>query len=296
MPGSKDSSGNSVEIVSGLGALRSRYDALLCDIWGVVHNGMTPFNEAISALQAWRASGGVVVLITNAPRPSKSLLPQFKEIGVPFDIYDYMVSSGDVTRVELERFRGRRVFHLGPDRDHSLLDGLDLEKTSLEDAEFILCSGLFDDETETPDNYIDLLTIARERQLEMICANPDIVVQRGDRLIYCGGALAEAYGKSGGKATYAGKPHAPIYDHCLDLIGGDGSSQLDRKRILVVGDGPKTDIKGAIDQGFDSLFIGGGIHSDDCFNPDGGLDQIGMGEVFGLEGNWPTWAMPWLVS
>lgn len=290
---------NNVEIVSGLGSLRQRYDALLCDIWGVVHNGQTPFGEAIAALQAWRASGGLVVLITNAPRPSKLLLPQFDEIGVPLDIYDHMASSGDVTRVELERFRGRPVFHLGPERDQSLLDGMELKKTSLEDAEFILCSGLFDDETETPDDYEALLAQALERQLEMICANPDIVVQRGDKLIYCGGALADAYEKIGGQATYAGKPHAPIYDHCLDLIvskSGDASGQIKRERILVVGDGPKTDIKGAIDQGFDSLFIGGGIHSKDCFDPDGGLDQSGMGEVFGSEGSWPTYAMPWLVG
>lgn len=293
------SSQNSVEIVSGLGALRDRYDALLCDIWGVVHNGKTPFGEAIAALQAWRSSGGQVVLITNAPRPSKLLLPQFDEIGVPHDIYDHLASSGDVTRVELERFRGRSVFHLGPARDQPLLDGMDFKKTSLEDADFILCSGLFDDETETPDDYEDLLAQALERQLEMICANPDIVVQRGDKLIYCGGALAEAFEKIGGQATYAGKPHAPIYDHCLDLIrrdSGDGSRQIRRERILVVGDGPKTDIRGALDQGFDSLFIGGGIHSKDCFNPDGGMDQTGMSEVFGPEGNWPTWAMPWLVD
>lgn len=149
---------NSVEIVSGLGALRDRYDALLCDIWGVVHNGREPFREAVAALQAWRASGGQVVLITNAPRPSSSLLPQFDQIGVPHDICDHMASSGDVTRVELERFRGRSVFHLGPERDQPLLDGMDLKKTSLESADFILCSGLFDDETETPEDYEDLLT------------------------------------------------------------------------------------------------------------------------------------------
>lgn len=284
-------SGNSVKIVSGLGALRERYDALLCDIWGVVHNGETPFGEAVSALQSWRCSGGKVVLITNAPRPSASLVPQFDALGVPHDIYDHMASSGDVTRVEMERFRGRTVFHLGPERDGPLLEGLDFRKGSLDEADFILCSGLFDDETETPDDYEALIGQALDLKLEMICANPDIVVQRGDRLIYCGGAIAHAYEERGGKATYAGKPHAPIYDHCLDLIG-----EVTRERVLVVGDGPKTDIKGAIDQGFDSLFIGGGIHADDCFDATGKLDEGGMGEVFGLEGSWPTYAMPWLVQ
>lgn len=289
------SSRNQIKIVTGLATLRAHYDALLCDIWGVVHNGKAPFAEAIEALQAWRATGGQVVLITNAPRPSPLLLPQFDEIGVPHDVWDHMASSGDVTRVELERFRGHKVFHLGPERDGPLLEGLDLEKTSLEEADFILCSGLFDDETETPDDYSDLLTVALGRELEMICANPDIVVQRGDKLIYCGGAIAEAYEERGGKATYAGKPHAPIYDHCLGLIAGV-SGKVQRERVLVVGDGPKTDIRGALNQGFDSLFIGGGIHSEDCFNPDGSLDEAGMGQVFGLEGNWPTFAMPWLVS
>lgn len=289
------SSGGKVEIVQGLGTLRECYDALLCDIWGVVHNGMAPFPEAIRALQSWRASGGQVVLITNAPRPSLSLVPQFDKIGVPHDIYDHMTSSGDVTRVELERFRGCKVFHLGPERDNPLLDGLDLEKTSLEDADFILCSGLFDDETETPDDYDDFLQEALGHGLEMVCANPDIVVQRGDKLIYCGGAIAQAYEERGGKATYAGKPHAPIYDHCLGLIA-TRSGKMPRERVLVVGDGPKTDIRGALKQGFDSLFIGGGIHSEDCFNSDGGLDQEGMEEVFGSDGNWPTFAMPWLVK
>lgn len=289
------SSRNQMEIVTGLATLRAHYDVLLCDIWGVVHNGKAPFAGAIEALQAWRATAGQVVLITNASRPSQLLLPQFDEIGVPHDIYDHLASSGDVTRVELERFRGHKVFHLGPERGGPLLEGLDLEKTSLEEADFILCSGLFDDETETPDDYSDLLTAALGRELEMVCANPDIVVQRGDTLIYCGGAIAEAYEERGGQATYAGKPHAPIYDHCLGLIAGV-SGKVQRERILVVGDGPKTDIRGALNQGFDSLFIGGGIHSEDCFNPDGSLDEAGMGQVFGLEGNWPTFAMPWLVS
>lgn len=283
--------GNSVEMVSGLGDLRERYDALLCDIWGVVHNGVTAFPEAVRALQAWRAEGGLVVLITNAPRPSASLVRQFDTIGVPHDTYDHKASSGDVTRVEMERFRGGRMFHVGPERDAPLFEGLDFQLTSLEDADFILCSGLYDDETETPDDYEDFLRQALDYKLEMICANPDIVVQRGDRLVYCGGAIAQAYADRGGKATYAGKPHAPIYDHCLGLIDG-----VKRERVLVVGDGPMTDIKGAIDQGFDSLFIGGGIHSDDCFDDEGKLDEDGMVEVFGSEGHWPTFAMPWLVG
>lgn len=284
-------SGSSVRIVSGLDSLRERYDALLCDIWGVIHNGEAVFDEAIGALQSWRASGGQVILITNAPRPSSSLQPQFDALGVPADVYDHKTSSGDVTRVEMERFRGKSVFHLGPERDGPLLDGMDFTKTSLEDADFILCSGLFDDEAETPDDYKDFIGQALELNLEMICANPDIVVQRGDRLIYCGGAIAHAYAQRGGKATYAGKPHAPIYDHCLGLI-----ADVKRERVLVIGDGPKTDIKGAIDQGFDSLFIGGGIHADDCFDASGRLDDAGMSDVFGLEGNWPTYAMPWLVK
>jgi HAD superfamily hydrolase (TIGR01459 family) len=284
-----------VEIVSGLMELSEKYDALLCDIWGVVHNGIEPFEAAIDALQAYRKNGGRVVLITNAPRPSASLFPQFDQIGVPHDIYDHVVSSGDVTRQALERFRGANVFHLGPERDAPLLEGLDLAKTKLADAAFILCSGLFDDETETPEDYKDFLEEALALNMEIICANPDIVVQRGDRLIYCGGAIASAYEEIGGLSTYAGKPHTPIYDHCFMLLK-QGGWKPDRARALVVGDGPKTDIRGAQNQGFDSLFIGGGIHSEDCFTQDGTLDEKGMHEVFGEEGSWPTFALPWLVE
>lgn len=284
-----------VRIISGLMSLRADFDVLLCDIWGVVHNGVDPFPDAISALQAWRQAGGKVVLITNAPRPSKGLFAQFDSIGVPHDIYDHIVSSGDVTQHVLLTHAGEKVFHLGPERDDMLLEGLGLEKAPFEEADFILCSGLFDDETETPADYVDLIGQAKARNLEMICANPDIVVQRGDRLIYCGGAIASAYEEAGGRATYAGKPHAPIYDHCLALLEQDGFV-ADRARTLVIGDGPKTDIRGALRQGFASLFIGGGIHSEDCFHADGSLDEKGMHEVFGEEGSYPTYAMPWLAQ
>ena len=285
---------SNVRIINSLADLRPSYDALLCDIWGVVHNGIDPFPKAIEALQAFRKSGGKVALITNAPRPSQTLHPQFDAIGVPHDIYDHIVSSGDVTRHELVRFKGHKVFHLGPERDQPLLDGMDLETSKLADADFILCSGLFDDETETPDDYADLIQAAKARDLEMICANPDIVVQRGDQLIYCGGAIAQAYEVAGGKTTYAGKPHAPIYDHCLDLLI-EGGAKVMRTTTLVIGDGPKTDIRGGVLQGFDSLFIGGGIHAKDCFHDDGSLDEKGMNDVFGEEGSFPTYASPWLL-
>jgi HAD superfamily hydrolase (TIGR01459 family) len=245
-----------------LDALMDRYDVLLCDVWGVLHNGVDSFAAASSALSRARQAGLTVVLITNAPRPFAGVAQQIHALGVPEASYDRIVTSGDVTR-ELIRNAPRQIFHLGPDRDETLYDGLDIELVEEREADVIVCTGFFDDETETPEDYAEMLTRLRSRNLPFICANPDIVVERGDRLIWCAGALARDYGQLGGRTLIAGKPHRPIYEASVAAAEAVRGKPVDRSRILAIGDGMLTDIKGADQFGIDALYISGGIHAGD---------------------------------
>ena len=259
--------------IDGLRALQKSYDVLLCDIWGVIHNGEQAFPEACATLSQWRASRGPVILISNSPRPSPGVIEQMDDLGVPREAWSGIVTSGDVTRVLLTERAPGPVFALGPDRDAPLYDGLDLRFTSLEEAAFISCTGLVEDETETPEDYRAMLTAPAARGVEMICANPDIVVQRGERMIWCGGALARLYVSLGGRAIMAGKPHAPIYERCIAVANQLTGRTVGRSRVLVVGDVIETDIAGANRQGLDVLFIGGGIHGSAAITRNGRLDQ-----------------------
>src|SRR5271170_5919965 len=212
-----------VRQISGLGEISDRYDAILCDIWGVLHNGLASFAPASAALASFRRRGGVVVLITNAPRPSPPIHRQVLRLGVPPEAFDAIVTSGDVTIGLMEAQAGDRVLHIGPGRDLSLFDAVTVagdgrpRVVSLAYAQYALCTGLRNDETETPDDYEPELRAISDRGMTMICANPDIVIHRGDTLIYCAGALARRYEELGGPVIYAGKPHAPIYDRGLGL-------------------------------------------------------------------------------
>ena len=261
------------EFIHRLRDLAGRYDVLLCDIWGVVHDGCEANRAACDTLAEWREMRGPVILISNSPRPAPDVIEQMDELHVPRRAWSGVVTSGDVTRVLLSDRGPGPVFVLGPARDEPLYDGLGLVFSSLEDAAFISCTGLVDDEVETPEDYRLMLTRAVGRDLEMICANPDIVVQRGDRLIYCGGALAKLYAELGGRAVMAGKPHAPIYDRCLAVAAELRGGPVDSSRILAIGDGVATDIAGANRQGLDVLFIGGGIHGAHAIMRDGRLDE-----------------------
>jgi HAD superfamily hydrolase (TIGR01459 family) len=245
-----------------LDALMDRYDVLLCDVWGVLHNGVDSFAAASSALSRARQAGLTVVLITNAPRPFAGVAQQIHALGVPEASYDRIVTSGDVTR-ELIRNAPRQIFHLGPDRDETLYDGLDIELVEEREADVVVCTGFFDDETETPEDYAEMLTRLRSRNLPFICANPDIVVERGDRLIWCAGALARDYSQLGGRTLIAGKPHRPIYEASVAAAEAVRGKPVDRSRILAIGDGMLTDIKGADQFGIDALYISGGIHAGD---------------------------------
>ncbi|WAP70300.1 TIGR01459 family HAD-type hydrolase [Jiella pelagia] len=234
------------------------YDAIFCDIWGVVHNGLAKHAAAERALAAARAGGAKVVLITNAPRQADGVIAQLDSFGLSRDAYDAIVTSGDVTRALIGRAEGP-VFHVGPSRDVDLFDGLDVELTKdPARARAVVATGLFDDETETPEDYRDLIAAFRQNDLPMICANPDIVVHRGEKLVYCAGAVARAYEEAGGTVSMAGKPYPPIYAEAHRLAG-----TTEKSRILAIGDGLATDIRGANDAGLDVLLITGGIHGQD---------------------------------
>ena len=236
---------------------------LLCDVWGVVHNGIAAFAPACEALRAFRAGGGTVIMITNAPRPGATVGRILDRLGVPREAYDAITSSGDVTRGIVERRLGDRVFHLGPARDLPIFAGLEVDFAPVESADYVVCSGLFDDLVETPENYRELLAAIRSRDLFMVCANPDVVVERGDTLIYCAGALADAYAALGGEVLYCGKPYAPIYQAALASAAAVRGGGLPLARVLAIGDSVRTDLKGAAAFGIDCLFVISGIHAEE---------------------------------
>ena len=193
-------------------SLSERYPVWFCDVWGVVHNGHVPFAASVSTLARHRANGGTVILVTNSPRSRQGVEIQLREIGVAPESHDLVVTSGDVTRDLIVKRGGGQLFHLGPARDHSILDGLDVALTTLDQARSVLCTGLFDDTKDTLESYDALLADMAGRALPMICANPDKIVRSGDRILYCAGSLAERYAARGGKVLMAGKPFPPIYD------------------------------------------------------------------------------------
>jgi len=254
-------------LVPGLSHIAPAYTGILCDVWGVLHNGVATFDGAHQALSAFRReTGGSVVLITNAPRPNEPIHGQLAGLGVARDAYDAIVTSGDVTRQMLRDQAGKNAFHLGPDRDLPLYDGLGLTFTGADEAGFISCTGLFNDEEETPDDYRGQLEGFALRKLPMICANPDIVVDRGNRLIWCAGALARLYEDLGGEVHILGKPHAPIYKAAMAKLAELRGEPVDKRQVLAIGDGLPTDIRGAVSQDIDVLFTTAGIHAAD-FGP-----------------------------
>src|SRR5437763_14450513 len=230
-----------LRFVEHLRELVAGVDVVLSDIWGVVHNGLEPLPEACAALHAFREQGGTVILITNAPRPADSVQRQLRKLHVPDQAYDAIVSSGDLTRHFVADHPGRKVYWLGPERDNSIYRGLDPVLAPLDQADYIVCTGLFDDETETPEDYRSMLSKARDRKLTLICANPDIVVERGDRLIYCAGAVAELYRELGGEGIFYGKPHRPIYERAIELDAEWRGRAVQLKRVLAIGDSVRTD-------------------------------------------------------
>src|SRR6476620_5874833 len=272
-----------LRFVERLRALVAGVDVLLSDIWGVVHNGLVSFPEACEALHSFRKHGGTVILIANAPRPADSVQRQLRKLGVADQVYDIIVSSGDLTRHFVADHPGRKVFWLGPERDNSIYRGLDPPLAPLEQADYIICTGPFDDETESAEDYRTMMMRARERKLLLICANPVIVVERGDRLIYCAGAIAELYRELGGEVTFYGKPHRPIYQRAMVLAAERRGQPIELNRVLAIGDSVRTDLAGAHGFGIDCLFVTRGIHAEDFE----GIDQLDPASVKELFGNPP---------
>jgi HAD superfamily hydrolase (TIGR01459 family) len=254
--------------LSLLSEIAGDYDAVLSDVWGVVHNGIAAHPTAVEALRRYREGGGRVVLITNAPRPAPPIIDMLDRMHVPRDAYDAVVSSGDVTRAMLVPYRGKTLHYVGPEHDNDgLFEGLDITLGPPEDAKAVIVTDL-DNDDQTPDDYTDRITTWLARKLPMICANPDRVVEHGDQLIYCGGALADLYEARGGMINMAGKPYRPIYDKALGEAEKAAGRALDRSRILAIGDSVRTDAIGAANAGLDLLFVTGSIHA-------GELDAFG---------------------
>jgi HAD superfamily hydrolase (TIGR01459 family) len=270
----------SLRFAERLSELVDGVEVILSDIWGVVHNGLESFPDACQALHTFRERGGTVILITNAPRPADSVQRQLRKLGVADEIYDAIVSSGDLTRHFVGDNPGKKMFWLGPERDSSIYRGLDAVIAPLEQADYIVCTGLFDDETESAEDYRGMMLQARERKLPLICANPDIVVERGDRLIYCAGAIAELYRELGGEVIFYGKPHRPIYERAMALAAERRGHPAPLDRVLAIGDSVRTDLTGAHGFGIDCLFVTRGIHSEDFEGIDQ-LDPASVKELFG---------------
>ena len=250
-----------IPVLSGLGPLAPRFGGFLLDLWGVVHNGHEPYRHAVECMRRLRA-GGKVLLLSNAPRRPEAVRQQLDRIGVARDAYDDVLTSGELTRRALaagaDGIVGKRYFRIGPERDWGLLEDLDFAAVpDIAAAEFVLCTGLNDDESETPADYAKLLAVAAARRLPLVCANPDLTVMRGPKRIFCAGAIAAAYEAQGGVAHYHGKPHAGAYVACRALLG------LPASRLLAVGDSLRTDIAGAVYAGIASVLVAGGIHAEE---------------------------------
>jgi HAD superfamily hydrolase (TIGR01459 family) len=288
------------ELITHLADISDRYDVVFCDLWGCLHNGKAPFPAAVAALQAFRAKGGRVVLMTNAPRPRMAVERQLAGMGLPRDAWDIITASGDAAQAAmLQGAVGRRVFHIGAEKDMPFFDeitpenqplaGAPVQRVGMLEAEGVVCTGLADDQTETPEDYRTTLLLAKSRGLPMLCANPDIVVDMGERRVWCAGALAEDFVNMGGTVSYYGKPHPPIYDLARARLGLTGG------RILCIGDGIATDIQGAEAQGLDALFITGGIAAAH-FGPDPARpDKAALEAWLAQQRLAPRWSMPFLA-
>ncbi|TBX29141.1 TIGR01459 family HAD-type hydrolase [Nioella sediminis] len=261
-------------IIRSLSEISDRYDVLYCDLWGCLHNGYTPFAEAVEALRAFKAKGGYVLLLTNSPRPRASVEKQLEKIGVPRDCWDAIASSGDSARAAMLRgLVGRKVWFIGQPHDQSFFapmevvsDAVEITQVPLEEAEGIVCTGP-EDPSADPEVMRPKFLYAKQKNLKLLCANPDIVVDRGETREWCAGALAQLYTEMGGESLYFGKPHAPIYELARMRLAQAGVD-CPPERILAVGDGLKTDILGAQGEPIDSLFISGGLSREDTGTTD----------------------------
>ena len=279
----------SYDILPGFSAVASRYDIALIDLWGVVHNGKTPYPGVLDCLEQMRAVGIARILLSNAPRRASAVARQIEGFGVSPDAYDHIVSSGEVTYRALQdglpSLRGRsRYLYCGPEKDTHFLGGLDFDAVpEIGEADFLLVAGLRNDETETAEDYDDILRVAHARDLPLVCVNPDISVMRGTRILPCAGAIAAHYGALGGQVIQFGKPFASAYEACMD------GRSVPRSRGVAIGDSPRTDIAGANAFGIDSIFVAGGLHQKDVGTP---IDADRLAAFIDASGSRPTAVLP----
>lgn len=242
-------------------------DGFICDVWGVLHDGLAPYPGVPECLLQLRRLGKPVILLSNAPRPSASVSRHLAGLGYMAGHgghYDRLITSGDATRSAIANgFYGATLLHIGPERDLPLLEGLDIEYGDVRNSQFVLCTGLYDDEHESPQDYLQLLKDMLARDLPMVCANPDDIVMRGGKQIYCAGAVARAYEAMGGAVTYFGKPYPGVYRLCLDALGEILGHEAPPAHVLAIGDGLFTDIFGGKSAGMPTLFLSGGIHAEE---------------------------------
>jgi HAD superfamily hydrolase (TIGR01459 family) len=288
-------------IIESLDEIDPGYRVLYCDLWGCLHDGVRAFPAAVSALERFKARGGTVLLMTNSPRPAGSVARQLAALGAPASCYDLIVSSGDAAQAAMAAGQfGRRVYHIGPERDLGFFldpggQPYDIERVPLEEAEGIVCTGLFDDRTETPEDYRATILYGKTKGQKLLCANPDIVVDVGDTRIYCAGAIARAYEEAGGRSYYFGKPHPPIYAMARDQVAARLGGEPRADEILVLGDGLATDVQGAMNEDLDSCFVAGGLAAEETrTGPEGGPDPVSLAGFLGAARMAPRFAMAYL--
>lgn len=285
-----------IPIFTGLAEVVDEYDLFIIDLWGVVHDGVSIYPAAAHCLSQLSKRNCSVVLLSNAARPSTSIAAHLVKLGVTTDMYDQLITSGDATAEAVATGYnghgencGPLYFHLGPERCRPTLDACGGREVELDVAELIICTGLFDDDTEQPEDYSELFKSAVARGLPMVCANPDITANRGGKIIHCAGALAALYEKLGGSVQRFGKPFPGIYERLFAKF-----PEIPRSRAVMIGDNLLTDIRGARQVGIDAIWIGGGIHAAALgLGSDGRLNSEKLQEVVDQFGEWPKAVLPW---
>lgn len=277
--------------LSGFSEIAESYDVLLCDIWGVVHNGVQAHKVACDAMMRFRQQGGTVVLVSNAPRAGREVMHHLDEFAVPRAAYDDISTSGDVTLTLMQERQGLPLYHIGPARDLPMFEASGYPRFPLDEARYVVCTGLADDETETPEDYTQLLAEMKARDLPMLCANPDLVVERGHRLIYCAGALGDAYRDLGGSVIYAGKPYRPVYDMATARAEAKRGRPTENARTIAIGDAIRTDVRGANDYGIDVIFVTAGIHAEVIHGTHGHIEPTRLQDFMAGADAKPTYVM-----
>ena len=284
-------------LYSGFAPLAERYDGFIVDLWGVLHDGVAAFPDAVACLEKLKSRGKRIVILSNAPRRAQEVMQRNQELGIAPELADAVYSSGEDAWRHLKdradpwtQSLGRRCYHLGPDRDHGMRDGLDYDFVQdLGDADFVLLTGTHSTDAVVGD-YDEVLQAAKARDLAMVCANPDLEVIRGGKREICAGALAAAYEDLGGQVRYHGKPHQDIYAACLPLL-----QVSERQRVAAIGDSLRTDVAGANGAGIGSVFVCDGIHGETLgLGPGQTPDPARLEALYGAAGQFPSAAVPTL--